>query len=84
MQFAKRNKVEDITPVLYPNDSTYEGSAFRLKQQYFLSSASLQDIIRRYKRVRGNDLHFAVPLRHTAQRYPPDGIHTELVPAAYE
>ncbi len=52
----EKNKVEDITRVLYPNDSTYEGKRLRLKQQYFLSSASLQDIIRRYKRVRGNDL----------------------------
>ena len=46
-----KNKVDDITRVLYPNDSTYEGKRLRLKQQYFLSSASLQDIIRRYKRV---------------------------------
>jgi len=52
----EKNKVEDITRVLYPNDSTYEGKRLRLKQQYFLSSASLQDIIRRYKRVRGSDM----------------------------
>ncbi len=42
--------------MLYPNDSTYEGKRLRLKQQYFLSSASLQDLIRRYKRVHGQDL----------------------------
>ncbi|NCB31482.1 MAG: glycogen/starch/alpha-glucan family phosphorylase, partial [Clostridia bacterium] len=65
-----KNKVEDITRVLYPNDSTYEGKRLRLKQQYFLSSASLQDIIRRYKRVRGNDLagfaaHCAIQLNDT-------------------
>ncbi|MEG1547932.1 MAG: glycogen/starch/alpha-glucan phosphorylase [Clostridia bacterium] len=51
----EKNSVEDITRVLYPNDSTYAGKRLRLKQQYFLASASLQDIIRRYKRARGAD-----------------------------
>ncbi len=49
----EKNSVEDITRVLYPNDSTYAGKRLRLKQQYFLSSASMQDVIRRYKKVRG-------------------------------
>ena len=51
----EKNAVEDITRVLYPNDSTYAGKRLRLKQQYFLASASLQDILGRYKRVRGTD-----------------------------
>ena len=46
----EKNTVEDITRVLYPNDSTPAGKILRLKQQYFLSSASLQDILFRYKR----------------------------------
>lgn len=46
----EKNAVEDITRVLYPNDSTPAGKKLRLKQQYFLSSASLQDIMFRYKR----------------------------------
>ncbi len=46
----EKNRVEDITRVLYPNDSTPAGKKLRLKQQYFLSSASLQDIMFRYKR----------------------------------
>lgn len=41
--------VESITNVLYPDDSTQEGRLLRLKQQYFLVSASLQSIIRQYK-----------------------------------
>ena len=51
-----KNKAEDITRVLYPNDSNWEGKRLRIKQQYVLSSASLQDIIRSYKEVHGNDL----------------------------
>ena len=39
--------------VLYPNDSNKEGKMLRLRQQYFFSSASLQDIIRSYKKKYG-------------------------------
>ena len=57
---TEKNKAEDITRVLYPNDSTWEGKRLRIKQQYVLSSASLQDMIRVYKSAHGNDLsHFA-------------------------
>ena len=66
----QKNKAEDITRVLYPNDSTYEGKRLRIKQQYVLSSASLQDMIRVYKSIYGNDLHdfckhYAVQLNDT-------------------
>ncbi|KAF0989776.1 hypothetical protein HZS_1655, partial [Henneguya salminicola] len=44
-----RNKAENISKVLYPNDNIFEGKELRLKQEYFLVSATLQDIIRRYK-----------------------------------
>ena len=67
---AQKNKAEDITRVLYPNDSTWEGKRLRIKQQYVLSSASLQDMLRTYKIAHGSDLshfaeHYAVQLNDT-------------------
>ncbi|MCB1181130.1 MAG: glycogen/starch/alpha-glucan phosphorylase [Chlamydiia bacterium] len=41
---------ENITKVLYPNDNVFEGRELRLKQEYFLVSATLQDILRRYNK----------------------------------
>ena len=52
---ALKNRAEDISRVLYPNDDNNEGKKLRLKQQYFFSSASLQDIIRKFKAVHGKD-----------------------------
>lgn len=46
---ASKNESETISKVLYPNDSYVEGKFLRLKQQYFFVSATLQDIIRKYK-----------------------------------
>ena len=65
-----KNKAEDITRVLYPNDSTWEGKRLRIKQQYVLSSASLQDMLRTYKIAHGSDLSrfaefYAVQLNDT-------------------
>ena len=49
-----------INDVLYPNDNTEKGRRLRLKQQYFFVSASVQDIVRRYKAKYGDDFsHFA-------------------------
>ena len=50
-----KNRAEDISRVLYPNDDNNEGKKLRLKQQYFFSSASLQDIIRKFKSIHGNE-----------------------------
>ena len=49
------NRAEDISRILYPNDSTNEGKKLRLKQQYFFTSASLQDIVRKFKKIHEND-----------------------------
>ncbi len=51
-----QNRARDLSRVLYPNDSGPTGKALRLRQQYFFSSASLQDIIREYKKVHGSNL----------------------------
>ena len=53
---TQKNRAEDITRVLYPNDSTWDGKRLRLKQQYVLSSASLQDMLRTYKIAHGATL----------------------------
>jgi len=45
----EKQKSEQITAVLYPNDHTIEGKELRIKQQYLLVSATLQDIMRRFK-----------------------------------
>ena len=44
-----QNSDENISRVLYPNDSTDSGRELRLKQEYFLVSASVQDIVARHK-----------------------------------
>ena len=67
---TETNRAEDITRVLYPNDSTWEGKRLRVKQQYFLSSASMQDLLRTFKSYGRNDFAamkdlFAIQLNDT-------------------
>jgi len=50
-----KNSAEHITMVLYPNDSSENGKELRLRQQYFLASASLQDVLRDWMGRHGND-----------------------------
>jgi starch phosphorylase len=52
---AQKNLAEQITMVLYPNDSSENGKELRLRQQYFLASASLQDVLCRWVKHNGRD-----------------------------
>ncbi len=52
---ASKNAAENITMVLYPNATTENGQELRLRQQYFLASASLQDIMRNWRSRHGDD-----------------------------
>ena len=52
---AAKNEAEQITMVLYPNDASEQGKVLRLRQQYFLASASLQDVLARWVAVHAED-----------------------------
>lgn len=51
-----KNEAEHISMVLYPNDSSENGRELRLRQQYFLASASLQDVFRQWRAAGNGDL----------------------------
>jgi len=53
---ASKNMAENITMVLYPNTATEEAHELRLRQQYFLASASLQDTLRNFTEHHGDDV----------------------------
>ena len=52
---AEKDRSETISKVLYPNDNVFEGRELRLKQEYFFVAATLQDIMRRYKKYGARD-----------------------------
>ncbi|WP_420975671.1 glycogen/starch/alpha-glucan phosphorylase [Cutibacterium acnes] len=53
---VERERTSDISRVLYPNDTTFEGKVLRVRQQYFFCSASLQEIVDNYIEHHGEDL----------------------------
>ncbi len=50
-----KNDAEHISMVLYPNDASENGKELRLRQQYFLASASIQDVMRLWEETDGTD-----------------------------
>ncbi|MFH5836826.1 glycogen/starch/alpha-glucan phosphorylase [Proteiniclasticum sp. C24MP] len=83
----EKNDAENISKVLYPNDSMESGKILRLKQQYFFVSASLQDLIRKYKEshkdfsdfsrlhaVQLNDTHPAVAIPELIRLLGKEGV----------
>ena len=62
-----RNLAENISRVLYPNDNFFEGKELRLKQEYFLVAATLQDIIRRFK---SSKFGSRTPVRTSFETFP--------------
>ena len=52
---AAKNQAEDIVKFLYPNDSRRAGKQMRVKQQYVLVSATMQDLLRRFEHAHGTD-----------------------------
>ena len=63
---AAKNNAEHITMVLYPNDASENGKELRLRQQYFLASASIKDVLRRWKRLHGRNFE-ALAEKHCFQ-----------------
>ena len=55
---AGKNQAEDIVKFLYPNDTRRAGKLLRVKQQYVLVSASLQDLLRKYEKRHGQNYAF--------------------------
>ncbi|QBQ55018.1 glycogen/starch/alpha-glucan phosphorylase [Nitrosococcus wardiae] len=77
---AAKNAAENITMVLYPNDAMELGKETRLRQQYFLTSASLQDILRDWVRRYGEDFsQFAEKNRFQLNDTHPTSVVPELM-----
>ncbi|MBV8963009.1 MAG: glycogen/starch/alpha-glucan phosphorylase, partial [Hyphomicrobiales bacterium] len=51
---AERTRAESISRVLYPSDATPAGQELRLRQEFFFTSASLQDLFRRHLQQHGD------------------------------
>ena len=74
-----KQKAETITSVLYPDDKTFEGKELRLKQQHFMVSATLQDIVRRYKEQHDSFDAFPEKIAMQVSHPLPTGPHTSVL-----
>jgi starch phosphorylase len=66
-----KNQSENVSRVLYPDDSTDHGKELRLRQEYFFVSASLQDIVRRYLKNPRQLRPAGRQGGHSPERHPP-------------
>ncbi len=84
---GEKTSAENISRTLYPNDNTEKGKKLRLKQEYFFSSASIQDMIRNLERngvtaesfasfysIQLNDTHPAVAIPELIYRLCEKGV----------
>ena len=69
-RWPTRARAEAISQVLYPSDATPAGQELRLRQEYFFTSASLQDLVRRHLQQYGDLAHAARQGGDPAQRHP--------------
>ncbi|MDZ7590242.1 MAG: glycogen/starch/alpha-glucan phosphorylase [Rubrivivax sp.] len=70
-----KNQFENISWVLYPNDSTDAGRELRLRQEYFFTSASLQDILTRHQAEHGRLTNLAEQVAiHLNDTHPAIGV----------
>ncbi|MBU6257490.1 MAG: glycogen/starch/alpha-glucan phosphorylase [Burkholderiales bacterium] len=70
-----KNQYENISWVLYPNDSTSAGRELRLRQEYFFSSASIQDIVARHLSEHGRLTNLAEKVAiHLNDTHPAIGV----------
>ncbi|MDE2613420.1 MAG: glycogen/starch/alpha-glucan phosphorylase [Burkholderiales bacterium] len=70
-----KNEYENISWVLYPNDSTPAGRELRLRQEYFFTSASLQDIVARHRVEHGSLVNLADKVAvHLNDTHPAIGV----------
>ena len=60
-----------LSRVLYPDDTTYQGKELRLKQEFFLTSAALQDILRRFLASESDLRELPAACCHPDERHPP-------------
>lgn len=78
-EYGQASENTSLTDVLYPNDNHEAGKRIRLKQEFLLASASLQDIVNQYKEVHDDWSYFADTIRIQINDTHPALIIPELI-----